>query len=228
MGMYASRSCLTLVNRVMRETGLPEVAAFSSVNSKVALESLNDAVTDVWQRNRWTFQRLTVSLPVVANQQDYTLNADFDRMAAPFRVGSTLGLAFLTELTPEQWWASNLGASAVGGSPTHFTIDLGVARFSPIPDSNFVTINPNFQYQYFKANPIRRTTTDTASSWDLPLDFENAMVNYGKARLKKFLEYPDWQSDMQDYETALQTLKNKWREVRIAPQMQTDEIPMTW
>jgi hypothetical protein len=212
----------------MRETGLPEVSALNSVNSKVALESLNDATADIYQRNRWTFQRLTVTLPLVVNQQDYTLNADFDRMAAPFRMNSTLGLAFLTELTPEQWWANNLGASAVTGSPMFYTIDLGVARFSPIPDTNFVSINPSFQYQYFKANPVRRTTADLNSSWDLPLDFENAMVNYGKARLKKFLEYPDWQGDMQDYEASLQTLKNKWREVRVAPQMVTEEIPMSW
>lgn len=228
MGMLASRSCLVLVNRVMRETGLPDVTTFTDTNSIIALEALNDCVADIWQRQRWTFQRYTSTIQLVDSQQDYTLPEGFDRMASPFRTSGTLGLSNLQELTPEVWWELGLGDSTNIGQPLYYTIDVGVARFSPIPNSDFVAICPSFQYQYFKGVQTRRTTSDTASSWDLPLDFEDAMVNFGKARLKKFLEYPDWGQDMESYERNLKTLRDKYREVRVAPEAFTGETPMVW
>lgn len=224
MGYLASRSVLDILNRVMRETGLPEVSAITSKQAKIALESLNDAFADIWQRHRWTFQRYTAALAMVDSQQDYSLPADFDRMASNFRVRSLP----LEELSPEQWWAAGYGGITSYGQPYVYTVDSLTARFYPIPDAGFVANSPTISFQYFKAMPSRRVAADINSSWDLPLDFEDAQVRFGKSRLKQFLEYPDYRDDMQSYEQALRVLFNKYREVRVAPRFHITDVPQSW
>lgn len=224
MGYLASRSVLTLVNRVMRETGLPEVASITSKQALVALEALNDGFADIWQRQRWTFQRYTANLALVASQQEYTLPADFDRMASEFRAGYNN----LTEYTPEEWWASNYGDMTDEGQPLVYTVEGLTVKFYPVPNSTFIASIPTLKYQYFKAMPLRRTASDASSSWDLPLDFEDAHVKYGKAKLKQFLEYPDWSVDMQGYEQSLRTVRDKYREVRVAPRVDAGLTPQVW
>jgi hypothetical protein len=224
MGYLASRSVLTLINRVFRESGLPEVSVITGKQAIIVLEAMNDAFGDIWQRHRWTFQRYTASLVPVDAQQEYTLPADFDRMASPFRYGTST----LDEKTPEEWWTGNYGDITNAGAPYLYTIEGLTAKFYPIPNAAFITSYPLMKYQYFKALPARRTTSDAASSWDLPLDFEDAMVHFGKARFKQFLEYPDWTTEQQAYEQALKTLRDKYREVRVAPRLRSNEIPMVW
>lgn len=224
MGYRPSRDVMTVVNRVFRETGLPEVSHLMGKQAQIVLEALNDGCTDIWQRHRWPFQRYTAALPLVADQQEYTLPADFDRMASPFRVGYLT----LEEKTPEEWWNGQYGDITSTGQPYLYTIESLVAKFYPIPHAAFVDVYPFLRYQYFKTQPERRTTASATSSWDLPLDFENAMVSFGKARLKQFLEYPDWETEQRAYEMALKVLRDKYREVRVAPRLRTNEVPMVW
>lgn len=224
MGYLASRSVLTLVNRVLRESGVPEVSSITSKLSNVALEALNDGFADIWQRQRWSFQRYTANLPLVASQQEYTLPGDFDRMASVFRAGFNS----LTELTPEHWWSHNYGDMTDEGQPLVYTVEGLMVKFYPIPNQNFIDTFPTLKYQYFKAMPARRTQSDASSSWDLPLDFEDAHVKYGKSKVKQFLEYPDWAADMQGYEQSLRTVRDKYREVRVQPRVNPGDVPQVW
>lgn len=224
MGYRPSRDVMTTVNRVFRESGLPEVAHLMGKQAQIVLEALNDGCADIWQRHRWPFQRYTASLVMVANQQEYTLPADFDRIASPFRIGYLT----LEEKTPEEWWNGQFGDITSVGQPYLYTVESLTAKFFPTPNDSFVDAYPTLRFQYFKTIPTRRTTADATSSWDLPLDFENALVCFGKASLKRFLEYPDWERDQQAYEMALKTLRDKYREVRVAPKLRTNEVAMDW
>lgn len=214
MSYLASRSVLTLVNRVLRESGWPEVTAITSQMAKIVLDALNDGAAAIWNSNRWTFQLNNASIALVANQATYALPDGFDRLAEPFRITGTLGYCGLLEMTPEDWWGNGLGDSSQVGTPQYFKIEQLTATFYKTPSADFITQCPLLDYQYFKGNPERRATTDINSSWDLPLDFEDAHVKYARARLKQFLGDPDTPMDLRDFDQALQLQVNKWRQAR--------------
>lgn len=219
MGFRASRSVLTLVNRVLTECGQPTVSGLSGTQATVVLEAMNDGCADIWLRQRWAFQRGAASIALVASQRDYSLPANFDRIATPFRTTGTLGYRDLIEFSPEEWWQQGLGTSTSDGSPVYYTVKELVVSLYPKPSSDFITNCPTLEYEYFEGVPARRVAADTGSSWDLPLDFEDAHVHFGRGKLKQYLEYPDWAADMSRYEQALQILKGKYREVRTSPTM---------
>jgi len=214
MSYLASRQVIDLVNRVLRESGHPEVSAITSNIAKIVLDCLNDGAAAIWNSNRWTFQLQNASLTLVASQPTYALPAGFDRLAQPFRITGSLGYRALKEWTSEDWWAQGMGDTTQIGTPENFKIEQLTATFYHTPSSDFIALCPMFDYQYFKGSPARRATTDTASSWDLPLDFEEAHVKYAMARLKQFLDDPDSPMDLRGYEQALDQQIKKWRQNR--------------
>lgn len=229
MGYQASPSVLDTVNRVLLECGVPQVAVLTSRQAQLALEGCNDAVNDIWTRQRWTFARGSASISLVADQRDYSLPGRFDRMAQSFRTNSTLGYGSLVEVSPEDWWKYALGTSATSGSPNIFTIKQLNVSFYPTPSADFITTCPVLEYEYFQSTPPRLTTSDSTGAWDVPLDFYDPIVKYAKAKLKQFLEYPDGPMNLQEYEQGLQILKGKYREVRTAPVLKSTVLtPSEW
>lgn len=208
-------SCLTMVQRVQEESGDIPVTTLNpgTRRSKIALEGLNDACSDIWQRERWPWQRYDYNLALVAGQNEYTLPATFGRLAEPPRQPSNS--LYMIEMTPEEWstWMSAPN-STTSGSPNKFKIENTKIVFATNPSSDYVTSNPVLLITYFKKIPARRTVADGASSWDCPDDFYDAMIRYGKSKLKQFLEFPDYQSDMQAYEQALRIQQNRVRQGR--------------
>lgn len=229
MAYLASRSVLDLVNRVLLESGVPEVTSITTNISKIALNALNDAASAIWNSNRWTFQLFDSAITLVAGQATYALPAGFDRMAQPFRTSGTVGTLLLQEWTPEEWWGQGLGVATAVGTPAHFKVEQVTVEFWPVPGADFITACPTLEFQYFKGSPVRRTPTEIGSSWDLPLDFEQAHIAFARARLKQFLEDPDGQMDLKDFEQAIQMQINKWRQVRRAPRMRPEDfIVSSW
>lgn len=224
-------NCLAMVNRVLFECGVPEVAVLGNRESRVALEALNDSTADIWIRQRWTFQRANAFLTMVANQADYALPADFDRIAHGFRTNQASGFTPITEKTPEEYYVQATGFLSSSGQPLYFTVRNTTVSFLPAPAASFIALSPQLEWWYFKCQPTRRTTADGANSWDLPLDMHDAMIMFGKAKLKTYLEASpaDINSDLQEYERKLGFLRNKYRLNRVAPTFKTGaQNPIEW
>lgn len=224
MGYAASPSVLASVNRVLLECGAPTVSVLTSRPAQIALEGLNDGCHDIWSRQRWTFARGAASIALVASQRDYALPARFDRMAESFRSNAAMGYSSLVEISPEEWWRNNFGTSTQDGTPYVFTIKQLTVSFYPTPSAEFISQCPVLEFEFFQSTPPRMSTAMGTGAWDVPLDFYDAMIKYGKAKLKQHLEYPDSPMNLQEYEMSLQILKGKYREVRGAPTLKPRNV----
>lgn len=228
-------SCLTLVNRVLLECGIPTVASLNpgTRQSNVALEALNDGTNEITLRERWPWRRVTTTIPLIAGTNAYPLPDDFKTLAEAARFGGTnIPFISLQELTPENWVYYGQGASlnsSITGTPTQFTIKDNSIYFYPTPSAGFIAIYPTITFAYFKGVHNRRTVTDDANSWDLPADMYDCLVKYGKARLKEYLEYPDAQLNQQQYEMALRMQMAIARQGRKPAQMRPMNAPfVSW
>lgn len=220
-------SCLTMVQRVQEEAGDIPVTSLNpgTRRSKIALEALNDACSDIWQRERWPWRRYDYNLTLTDGVSEYTLPATFGSLAEPPRLPAAGNFLYMIEMTPEEWVAWMAGPPATSGQPYKFKIENTKIVFSPAPNSDFVADYPSIIMSFFKKIPDRRSVTDGSASWDVPDDFYEAMILRGKARLKQYLEFPDWQSDMEAYERSVRIQQNRVRQGRtpasIRPQYLT-------
>lgn len=209
-------SCLVMVNRVLEECGDLTVSSLNpgSRNSKIALEALNDATADIWERQRWPWERNTYTLALVAGQADYALPDRFDRLAEPLNLGATGAFVPLQEFTDEEWADLQLQPPTATGTPRYFKVSNTTLTMSPAPSSAFVALYPNLTFTYFQEIPPRRGITDDNNSFDVPGHFYPELVAYGKSKLKQYLADPNWQFDFQEYERGMRTHFGKVREGR--------------
>ena len=209
-------SCLTMVQRVQEEAGDIPVTSLNpgTRRSKIALEALNDACSDIWQRERWPWRRYDYNLVLQDGVSEYTLPDNFATLAEPPRLPASANSLYMIEMTPEEWVVWMAAPPQTAGQPNKFKIENTKIVLSPTPNSDYVTAYPSIVMSYFKKIPTRRTISSSASSWDCPDDFYDAMIRFGKARLKQYLEYPDWQSDLQAYEQSIRIQQNRVRQGR--------------
>lgn len=218
-------SVLTMTNTVLRECGQPSVASLSPGTkiSTVVLDALNDAAADIYNRGRFEFMKTDYTFALTADEDEYTLPANFGRLELPLRVSTATSTTFV-ERTAEEFWAEVYGSPDVlttSGSPRIYYIGAGKIHLWPAPSSTYVTSAPNLTYTYYLDVPARLDITDGSSSLDLPLSFYDAVKKYAKARLKEYLEDGDSVANLQEYERALQIQLNRSREGLKAPQMRT-------
>lgn len=224
-------SCLTMVNRVLEECGDLTVSSMNpgTRNSKIALEGLNDAQTEIWERQRWPWQRQTYNLSLVAGQSAYAMPDRFDRLAEPLNLGAVGSFQNLKEFTDEEWNQLNMGVPATSGTPRGFKISNVTMTITPAPSTEFVALYPQLIFTYFQEIPDRRGITDDNNSFDAPGHFYDAMIAFGKSRLKQYLQFPDWQMDMQDFEKGMKVHLNKVREGRAPARVRpTNWVVSTW
>lgn len=224
-------SCLTMVNRVLEECGDLEVVSMNpgTRNSKIALEGMNDAQTEIWTRQRWPWQRQTYNLTLVTGQADYALPDRFDRLAEPLRLTVNGSFQALKEFTDEEWAQMNLGVPSTYGSPRGFRISNTTLTMTPAPSSEFVALYPQLVFTYFQQIPDRRGVTDDNNSWDVPGDFYDVMILFGKSRLKQYIGMEDWQADAANFEKGMRIHFNKVRQGRPPAKMRpTNYVIAQW
>lgn len=224
--MSSLPSMKTISNRVLRETGIPEVASFASGNrqSTIAYDAVLDGYADIWMRNRWEWQRYEASIALSDGVSDYNLPANFQRLALPPWFPPNRQATMLKELSPDEFHV-NLGLvdPTQQGQPLFCTIDHNTITVYPTPSSNFVTTCPTMTMQYFLDLPARLSAAnENLVPTYMPAEFYDALVNYAKSRLKQHLEYPDFEQDMQLYEKKLQILINRNRRSRTAPRFRNE------
>jgi hypothetical protein len=223
MAISVLPSCLTMVNNVLREIAIPEVSSLDpgTIESRIVLEGINDAVADIWNRGRWEFQRYTYALNLVAGQDEYAVPSDFGRISLPFRLPGSRSSFEIQETTPEEFYTMGLNSDFTSsqGQPRLFYVEHLTIKFWPVPNQEFIDQVPQIQFGYFKKSPARRGITDDNNSWDLPLDFYDALMRFGKGRIKEYLQYDDAQMNYNQYEQALAVQEAKYRQGRVTPTM---------
>lgn len=202
---------LDVVNRIIRESGGYAVGSLSpgSTQSQVALDAVNDGIWQIYNRNCWSWANTTIYVPLVANQTDYPVPADFDRLSQnPVYNGYVLN-----EYTPDEWTQRAAGvASMIGtqaGSPICYKLTANVMTVFPAPVASVIAVNPAITFSYYKNPGTRFDNTDGAVAPNLPVEFVDALVTFGKWRLKAFLEYPDAQAEAQRFEQLLSIQMNR-------------------
>lgn len=214
-------STINLVNRILNECGIESNTTLSAQNfrSNTALQAVNDAVADIHYRNRWTFQKRLTFFNMVVGVNQYVLPADFMRLAIP----PILNGNRLKEYTPEEWAAFIPEGSnqIANGMPQAFCVDMNIFRLWPIPDSQTISLYPQLSYIYFMGPGARLGTSDDNATVNLPIDFLEAVVAFGKWKVKMLLEYPDAGAEQQRYESCLRTLMNRDAKGRRQPRLRT-------
>lgn len=212
---------LDVVNRVLRETGAYTINSLNpgNVQSTVVLDAINDGIWQIYNRERWAWAIESISIPLVNNLADYPLPGNFDRMAmAPIYNGLEL-----REWTLDEWndqvqpYVSFQQAQA--GSPAFFKISPAVLTVYPAPVTATIAVAPNITFSYYRNPGTRFDNTNDAVAPNLPVEFVDCLVTFGKWRFKMFLEYPDAQAEAQRFEQLLATQMNRNRRGRKPNQM---------
>ena len=219
-----SPSLLDTVNRILNECGIqsqPNLASSQFLGTITALNAVNDAVNDIKMRMRWEWLKSTSVVNLVAGTSSYPMPSDFVRMAHPFMLwdGTNLNNT-LQELTPDEFWQmyppTNLSTP---GTPQVFMVDSNVLTIWPSPSTTFISTYPMLRYIYFKGAARPLGTADQASAIDVPPEFLECVVAFGKWKMKLFLEYPDWQAEQQRYEQSLRVQMNANNAGRRTPRL---------
>lgn len=211
---------LDMVNRVQRECGVEQITSFASGNdrSEVVREALNDCIIDLYNRGRWEWLEQVYVIPLVAGQDEYQLPQNFDRLAMPVRLTNTP----MKEYTALDWpyYIPTIDPGGQGG-PHSYMVHNQILTVFPAPDSGTVTAYPTMVMAYYKHPGVRipASAAGDAMTWDIPPEFVEPMVIFGKWKLKLYLEYPDSQADMMRYEQLIQQNLNKRRSALQNPQM---------
>ena len=211
---------LDMVNRVQRECGVETITSLASGNdrSEVVREALNDSIIDLYNRARWEWLMQVYNLPLVAGQDSYQLPQNFMRLASPVRITNTP----MKEYTALDWpyYIPTVDPGGQGG-PHSYMIQGQVLWVFPPPDATTVYYNPVFVMGYYKHPGVRipASAAGDTMTWDVPPEFVEPLIVFGKWKLKLFMEYPDAQAEQGRYEQLIQQNLNRRKSALQNPQM---------
>jgi hypothetical protein len=214
------------VNRILNECGIPAQANLVTsqyLGTVTAINAVNDAINDIKFRNRWEWLKATVVLDLQVGNLSYTPPDDFVRMAHPFTPwnGVTLGRS-LQELTPDEYWQMIPSSGTMTpGTPYCYMVDSNVINLWPTPNADFIALWPQLLYTYFKGPARPLGAADQALAIDVPPEFTEAVVAFGKWKIKLMLEFPDWQAEQARYEQVIRVQMNRNNAGRKAPRLRT-------
>ena len=202
---------LALTSRVRREvTKETLITLTDDATNNVIVDALNDAVDDLYYRAKWTWAKISGNLSMVAGQSEYTRPADFHRMASEVEIGSTI----LMEVDATEWIRRTRTTSVTGyqtplGQPVLYMLDRAFIKFWPTPSTDFVAQVPTISILYYRRPATRLVlTTDSAKAFDIPMEFQEALVRFATAKLKIFRQFDDFALDLQRYEEIVQRQLN--------------------
>lgn len=205
---------LQLASRIRREVAKESLTSLvdDPINNCI-VDSINDAVADIYNRTLWWWQKISTSLTMVAAQSEYAIPADFYRMASPIVIGGSP----LREVEYEQWerytYTPSPGIST--GTPKFYMVDRALIKFYPTPDATSIALYPLVTLMYIKGPSARLTLAlSSASAPNLPNEFIEAVVRFGMARLKIMLQEDDYGMDEKRYEALIATqIENNFKSV---------------
>ena len=215
-----------VVNRVLNECGIqsqPDLTTSQLLATVTAINAVNDGINDIKFRNRWEWLKRTAVINLVVGTLSYAMPADFVRMAHPMTPYNGIGIGrALQEMTPDEYWqmVPSVGLTTPG-TPYLYMVDSSVLNLWPAPDTNFISLWPQMQFVYFKGPARPLGAEDQLLAVDIPPEFIECLVAFGKWKMKLLLEYPDWQAEQARYEQALKVQINRGNAGRKASRLRT-------
>lgn len=219
-GSLATPTALDVVNRVQRECGVEQIVSMASSNdrSEVVREAINDAVIDIYNRARWEWLVNVYHIRLISGQDSYQLPQNFDRLARPVQVSNTP----MKEYTALDWpyYIPTIDPGGQG-QPHSYMIQNQILSVFPAPNQEAIDQHAFLVFAYYKHPGVRMPATSAADkqTWDVPPQFIEPLVSFGKWKLKTYLEYPDAQAEVMRYEQLIQQNLNKRRSALQNPQM---------
>jgi hypothetical protein len=202
-------SKLALVNESLAQLKQPQITTLANAKPLVILlgNSVDDCVNDIYSRANWRFRLRTFPFDLVAEQQFYSVPADFGNLYSKGITAANLFIPYLSADDFDQVALTPYGSPVEqSGRPLAFTLhDFISFKFHPKPSAEFVALYPTLELQYFcSAQPI----LDENQAPFLPYAFKLCVVNFLKYRWMASNEYgvTDMQEAKGMYEGQLQLL----------------------
>lgn len=183
-------SKLALVNEALSELKQPQVTTLANQKPLIIMlgNSVDNCVNDIYSRANWRFRLRTFSIELVADQQYYSVPADFGNLYGMGIKAQNLFVPYLHQDDFDKLSLTPYGSpSEPSGQPQAFTLwDFVSFKFYPKPNADFVVAYPFLQLQYLcSAQPI----LDETQSPFLPYAFKLCVVNFLKYRWMASNEY---------------------------------------
>lgn len=212
-------SILSMVQRVKRECGETIPTTLVGTTNKgdlVTLDALNDAANDIYHRKRWEWNESLYGLKLESGHSQYPLPYDFMRMAQEPKLGGTI-LQYMEEADFYEVYGTG---HPLDGGPLFYTVHGSIFEMSPTPNDEIVSQYPILGFKYYRMPPTRLDGSDNEANLNLPPQFLECIVAFGKWKLKELLEYPDAVSDYRRYNETLGLLMAADRSLRPMARMQ--------
>ena len=207
------RTFAQAVDRIIRDIGESGVATLLSPSQRIAtaMRAVEDARDEVYYKTMWKFRRGMFSIDLVALQMWYELPTDFHKLATFisrntaddkifFKTYDDIMLEYpnLRMFPPGTGVASTSSAIQAAqqtntiGTPVYCTDYMGYLGLFPMPDAAFVALEGKLYAHYWKHAPALVGDYDDIG---LPRELWSAHHHLALSRLKKAVEYSDWEAD---------------------------------
>jgi hypothetical protein len=208
-----ARTFAQAVDRIIRDIGESGVSTLLTPSNRVAtaMRAVEDARDEVYYKTMWKFRRGLFSINLVATTMWYELPSDFHKLATFisrnsvdekiwFKTYDDIMLEYPNlRIFPPGSGVGSLGSSGqaasqtnTNGTPEYCTDYMGYLGLIPVPDAAFVALETTLYAHYWKhATPLVGDYDDIG----LPRELWSAHHHLALSRLKKAVEYADWEAD---------------------------------
>lgn len=207
------RTFAQAVDRIIRDIGESGVSTLLTPSNRVstAMRAVEDARDEVYYKTMWKFRRGLFGFSLVDGTMWYAMPADFHKLATFisrnsvddkiwFKTYDDLMVAYpnLRAFPP----GSGVGSLATRnqllaqdnafGTPEVCTTWGAYIGLMPIPDAAFVALEGSLYGHYWKHAPALAGDYDDIG---LPRELWSAHHHLALSKLKKAVEYADWEAD---------------------------------
>ncbi len=201
------------VDRIIRDIGESGIATLLSPSQRVstAMRAVEDARDEVYYKTMWKFRRGMFAIDLVASTMWYELPTDFHKLAT-FISRNTVDAKIwfktyddiMLEFPNLRMFPPGTGVQSIAsalqavdqtntiGTPAYCTDYMGYLGLFPMPDAAFVTLEGRLYAHYWKHAPELVSDNDDIG---LPRELWSAHHHLALSKLKKAVEYSDWEAD---------------------------------
>lgn len=207
------RTFLQAVARIIGEIGEQKPVTLMSPTLRIenAMSAVEGARDECFYKTMWAFRRAIMRVDLVASQMWYAVPTDYHKLASFFsRNDPNYKVAYVTydrmlDLYPEmRLFPPGTGVADIStaiqaagqtlsfGAPSMCTDWNGYVGLMPVPDAAFVALEGALYAHYWRHALALTSDNDDI---DLPRQLWEAHHHLALSRLKKVLEYADWEAD---------------------------------
>ncbi len=208
------RTFLQAVTRILGMIGESDIATLQNPSRRttMAMRCVQDARDEVYYRTLWEFRRGFFSVDLVNGTMWYDLPSDYQEMAGDLSrdTAGERGLSYITwDQLISNWpdlrsFPPGTGVTDIAtavqlseqddtfGESEYYVISDGYIGLYRIPDEDFVDLESRLYGMYWKQAGVLTSDNDSLL---LPQQLWGSCHQLALGKLKKALEYPDWDAD---------------------------------